>query len=84
MNKNNVFYDILAGILIGGRDIKRNNNIFINCDRPAVIQIREVYLQELIEQYQTLGIEEVYLFTLTSRDYLQNPFVEKQSINGAD
>ena len=35
-----MFYDILAGIMIGGRDIKCNNNIFINCDRPVVIQIR--------------------------------------------
>ena len=40
--ENNVFYDILAGILISGRDIICNNNIFIDCDRPVIIQKREV------------------------------------------
>ncbi|MEA3479383.1 MAG: hypothetical protein U9R60_14435 [Bacteroidota bacterium] len=45
------------------------------------IDNREVYLQELIEQCQALGIEEVLLFTLTSRDYLQNPFVDGEAFN---
>ncbi|MBE9510509.1 MAG: right-handed parallel beta-helix repeat-containing protein [Bacteroidetes bacterium] len=38
--ENNVFYDILAGILVSGRDVICNNNIFINCDRPVIIQTR--------------------------------------------
>lgn len=45
------------------------------------IDNREVYLQELIEQCQALGIDEVFLFTLTSRDYLQNPFVDGEAFN---
>lgn len=38
--ENNIFTDILAGVLISGRNIICKNNILINCERPIVIQHR--------------------------------------------
>ena len=38
--ENNVFTDILAGVLISGRNITCKNNILVNCARPIVIQTR--------------------------------------------
>jgi hypothetical protein len=38
--ENNLFKDILAGVLVSGRNITCRNNILINCDRPIIIQHR--------------------------------------------
>ena len=57
--ENNVFYDILAGVLVGGRDIICNNNIFINCDRPVIIQTRpasEIHKKRLLNVNPKEGI----------------------------